>query len=126
MLLIVMLLHEEIGIRGRKATGAFINRPAFSGVFSHGIRHCCPLRMALGDRAFYREGMVLNGNGGALLGVTTARQTIVGTNIRIGADGSGGVDQIENSLESVSGTFIDKDGVVLGTHTHNRGAEPDR
>ena len=58
--------------------------------------------------------------------VTTARQTIVGTNIRIGADGSGGVDQIQNSLESTSGTFIDRDGVVLNTHVHNRGSEPDK
>ena len=58
--------------------------------------------------------------------VTTARQTIIGTNIRIGADDSGGVDKIENSLESMSGTFIDRDGVVLNTHTHNRGSEPDR
>jgi hypothetical protein len=58
--------------------------------------------------------------------VTTARQTIIGTNIRIGANNSGGVDQIQNSLESTNGTFIDKDGVVLNTHVHNRGSEPDK
>ena len=50
--------------------------------------------------------------------VTTARETLVGSNIRIGADDSGGVDEIENSLKSRSGTFIDTDNVNLNTHTH--------
>ncbi len=51
---------------------------------------------------------------------TTARQTLVGSNFRVGAPGSlaTGVDYIENTLQSLNGTFIDSDGVNLGSHIH--------
>lgn len=49
---------------------------------------------------------------------TTATETLVGSNIRIGEKNSGGVDEIENTLRSKNGTFIDKYGVNLTTHRH--------
>ena len=48
---------------------------------------------------------------------TPAKQTIVGSNIRIG-EGSGGTDEIENTLKSRNGTFIDQDNVNLNSHIH--------
>ena len=50
--------------------------------------------------------------------VTSARQTIIGSNVKIGEGSSGGVDEIENTLKSRNGTFIDKDSVNLNGHTH--------
>lgn len=49
--------------------------------------------------------------------ITTGKQTIVGDNIRVG-DGSGGTDEIENSLKSRSGTFIDKNNRDSSGHGH--------
>ena len=34
-------------------------------------------------------------------------------------------NRIHGCLESETGTFVDKNGVALGTHTHNKGAKPD-
>lgn len=58
--------------------------------------------------------------------ITTALQTIIGTNINIGGAVAAGVNWIKDSLSSLAGTFIDKDNVNLNTHTHDDGPEPDK
>ena len=35
-------------------------------------------------------------------------------------------NRIHGCLESETGTFVDKNGVALGTHTHNKGAKPEQ
>lgn len=35
-------------------------------------------------------------------------------------------NRILGGMASDTGTFTDSDGVVLGTHTHNHGSEPDK
>jgi len=55
---------------------------------------------------------------------TTAPQTILGSNIAIdGNNAGGGVYEIDRTLKSREGTFIDKDSVVLNTHVHT-GIQP--
>jgi hypothetical protein len=55
---------------------------------------------------------------GPISRVTPGRQTFKGNNVKIGDGTSGGTDEIENTLQSRNGTFIDKDGVNLNGHTH--------
>ena len=57
---------------------------------------------------------------GPIKQTTTAPQTIIGSNISIDGNNpaGGGVYEIDRTLKSRQGTFIDKDSVTLNTHVH--------
>lgn len=60
---------------------------------------------------------------GPIRQITTAPQTIIGTNIAIDGMNGSGIYEIEKTLKSRQGTFIDKNGVNLNTHLHT-GVQP--
>lgn len=60
-----------------------------------------------------------NTTSGHISNVAAGLMKIQSTNFNTGADGALGESTITGSLRSTQGTFTDKDGKILGSHTHN-------
>jgi len=57
---------------------------------------------------------------GPMKRTTPAYQTILGSNVAIDGENPNGEYEIDNTLKSRRGTFIDKDNVILNTHLHTQ------